>query len=124
MDDQVQGYLAASQRLGVGVCWIGEDRLFNLNSTIPQVMAFAKEWVSGTALKAVAGTDRRPSRDGGPGWFLRNVRGVGPGLAAKLHQEFGSTGGALEAALLGTPEAWRKAGANKAVRRALGEAMR
>src|SRR5574341_1698288 len=83
-DAKVCQYLAAAQRLGVGVCWVMDDILAS-STVVPQIMAFAREWAHGNALKAVAGTDRRPSREGGPGWFLRNLRGCGPGLAARLH---------------------------------------
>ena len=43
-------------------------------------------------LSVLTGTDRRrehPSRT--PGWFLRNIRGIGPALAQNLHTRHGST---------------------------------
>jgi ERCC4-type nuclease len=43
-------------------------------------------------LSVLAGTDRhreRPTRT--PGWFLRNIRGIGPALAQNLHTRHGST---------------------------------
>ena len=57
-------------------------------------------------LSALAGTDRKRAQAQGSGWFLRNIRGIGPVMAMRLHLRFGSTIAALKA----TDEEWRKVG--------------
>lgn len=71
------------------------------------------------APRALAGTDRRPYRGREAGWFLRNIKGVGPVAAGKLHEAFGSTGAALAA----PPEAWRELGIGAGVMKRREEAL-
>lgn len=114
-DPSIPQYLAAAQRLGVAILPLDID-------DPAMITAFAKQWAHGNPLRAVAGTDRHRQEENGPGWFLRNFKGLGKQTAQRIHDHFGSTEAALKAALADGAGVWP--GANRTVKEAFKEAMR
>jgi hypothetical protein len=52
-------------------------------------------------LRALAGTDIHPARERRPGWLLRRIPGIGDERSRRLINLYGSSHGALQAALRG-----------------------
>ena len=102
--------IARYQQLGVTVAFGPQ-----MDSAVPAALAALRPVLAGgrNPLAAIARTDKRRAADNGgeSGWFLRNIKGIGPETATRLHAAFGTTAAALAA----TDAAWRAAGASAAV---------
>jgi hypothetical protein len=88
---------------------------------IPQWLATYRPTLadSRNVLSVFARTDSRREQSRQPGWFLKNLVGVGDVLATKLHTRFGSTAAALRA----SDEAWKQQGTGPKIIERRKEAM-
>lgn len=84
-----------------------------LDAEVPSVIdGFRKPLAGGrNPLAAIERTDQRRSEPGHNGWFLKNIKGIGPVTAMHLHARFGST----RAALTASNELWRNENISPAV---------
>jgi len=89
---------------------------------VPPFLLSMQKVLSGgrNVLVAVAGTDQKPDRERRPGWLLRRIPGIGAKTSVTLHKAAGSTLIALSA----SPERLYEWGMNKAVVKAIQEAIK
>ena len=80
---------------------------------VPTWLGFYRPSLAGgrTPLASIARTDKKAAKPGNKGWFLKNIKGIGGTIAARLHNHFGSTRNAL----LAKPEEWRELGVSQRV---------
>ena len=93
--------LARYQQLGVTVVVGPTD-----DSIVLRFLAALRPVLAGgrNPLAALKRTDQHPKPQSfTSGWFLENIKGVGPVLAGRLYKKFGSTSAALSASI----EEWR-----------------
>ena len=80
---------------------------------VPTWLGFYRPSLAGgrTPLASIARTDKKATKPGNKGWFLKNIKGIGGTIATRLHNHFGSTRNAL----LAKPEEWRELGISQRV---------
>jgi hypothetical protein len=88
----VWSHLVELQALGVFILPGPYD-----DALVPKWLSYYAKFLTGgrAALAAIKQSDIRPSKPQQPGWFLKNIKGVGDRIATKLHNHFGSTRSAL-----------------------------
>ena len=64
---------------------------------VPRWLKRYEEYLTGgrSPLAAIKQSDFHPVKPKHPGWFLKNIKGIGDRYATKLHNHFGSTRNAL-----------------------------
>jgi ERCC4-type nuclease len=88
----VWGELVQLQALGVFILPGPYD-----DALVPKWLSYFRQDLTGgrSALAAIKQSDVRPVKPQHPGWFLKNIKGIGDRIATKLYNHFGSTRGAL-----------------------------
>jgi len=89
---------------------------------VPAYLDGMRKVLSGgrNVLVAISGTDQEQPKERRPGWLLRRIPGIGAKTSVKLHNAAGSTLTALSA----PPERLDEWGMNKAVAKAIQEAIK
>ena len=67
------------------------------DALVPKWLSRYRMYLAGgrSPLASIKQSDIQPAKQQHPGWFLKNIKGIGDRYAAKLHNHFGSTRGAL-----------------------------